>query len=225
MRFLKVMFGQIRELLTNYGKIDLMWFDGGWERSPEEWKAAELEKMIRELQPGIIINDRLPGCGDYVTPEQAIPATPPKGPWETCMTINNSWGYNPSDRALKSPRYLLHALCEVAGKGGNLLVNISPMGDGALPPEHLERLEVFTEWMESTSGEHHRDDRGPGALAILRTLDPAWRSHLPTSADAPLRIDLGTRRVCETREGGDGARHRREARPHFADFRHRSDVQ
>jgi alpha-L-fucosidase len=103
--------------------------------------------MIRELQPGIVINDRLPGCGDYVTPEQAIPATPPKGPWETCMTINNSWGYNPSDLALKSARYLLHALCEVAGKGGNLLLNVSPMGDGALPAEQIERLEVFADWM------------------------------------------------------------------------------
>ncbi|HLI82190.1 MAG TPA: alpha-L-fucosidase, partial [Candidatus Binataceae bacterium] len=108
---------------------------------------AELEKMIRELQPAIIINDRLPGCGDYVTPEQAIPATPPKGPWETCMTINESWGYNPSDRALKSPRYMLHALCEVAGKGGNLLLNISPMGDGAIPPEQIERLDIFADWM------------------------------------------------------------------------------
>jgi alpha-L-fucosidase len=146
-RFIKVMFGQVRELLTNYGKVDLLWFDGGWERQPEEWKSSELEHMIRELQPGIIINDRLPGYGDYVTPEQAIPATAPKGPWETCMTINNSWGYNPSDRALKSPRYLLHALCEVAGKGGNLLLNISPMGDGAIPPEQAERLEVFADWM------------------------------------------------------------------------------
>ena len=146
-RFIKVMFGQVRELLTDYGKVDLLWFDGGWERKPDEWKAAELEKMIRELQPDIIINDRLPGCGDYVTPEQAIPATPPKGPWETCMTMNNSWGYNPSDHALKSPHYLLHALCEVAGKGGNLLLNVSPMGDGAIPPEQLERLDAFAKWM------------------------------------------------------------------------------
>ncbi len=146
-RFIAAMFGQIRELLTNYGKIDVLWFDGGWERSAEEWKSAELVKMIRELQPECLINDRLPGFGDFATPEQAVPASPPTGPWETCLTINESWGYNPSDLKLKSARYLLHTLCEVAGKGGNLLLNLSPMGDGALPPEHLERLQVFSEWM------------------------------------------------------------------------------
>ena len=74
------MFAQMRELLTNYGKIDLLWFDGGWERTPEEWKSRELEKMIRELQPEIIINDRLPGYGDYETPEQAVPAEAARGP-------------------------------------------------------------------------------------------------------------------------------------------------
>ncbi len=148
-RFQGAMFTQLRELLTNYGRIDLLWFDGGWERTAEEWKSAELGKMIRELQPEILINDRLPGFGDFVTPEQAVPASAPDRPWETCLTINNSWGYNPSDRSLKSPRSLIHTLCEVAGKGGNLLLNVSPMGDGALPPEHVERLQVFAQWMGS----------------------------------------------------------------------------
>ncbi len=146
-RFIGVMFAQMRELLTNYGKIDLLWFDGGWERTPEEWKAREFEKMIRELQPGIVINDRLPGCGDYDSPEQAVPAAPPARAWETCMTMNNSWGYNPSDRNYKSPRNLIHTLEEVAAKGGNLLLNVSPTGDGTLPAEHRERLEAFARWM------------------------------------------------------------------------------
>ena len=70
------MFAQIRELLTNYGKIDVIWFDGGWERSTVQWRSKELEAMIRELQPTILINDRLPGVGDYVTPEQFVPAQP-----------------------------------------------------------------------------------------------------------------------------------------------------
>jgi alpha-L-fucosidase len=146
-RFVGVMFAQVRELLTNYGKIDLIWFDGGWERTPEEWKARELERMIRELQPGIVINDRLPGCGDYDTPEQAVPAKAPERAWETCMTMNNSWAYNPNDRGYKSARNLVHTLEEVAAKGGNLLLNVSPTGDGTLPPEHLQRLDAIAAWM------------------------------------------------------------------------------
>ncbi|MGO9453861.1 MAG: alpha-L-fucosidase [Candidatus Binataceae bacterium] len=147
-RFQNSMFGQIRELLTNYGKIDLVWFDGGWERTPEEWKARELEKMMRELQPEIVINDRLPGYGDYDTPEQAVPAATPQRAWETCMTMNNSWGYNPSDHHYKSVRSLVNTLTEVASKGGNLLLNVSPTGDGALPAEHIERLDGIASWME-----------------------------------------------------------------------------
>ena len=146
-RFTQFMFAQIRELLTNYGRIDVLWFDGGWERSIDQWKAYELEAMIRELQPNILINDRLPGFGDFDTPEQFIPAQPTARTWETCMTINESWGYNPSDTQLKSARQLIHALCEVAGKGGNLLLNVSPMGDGALPLEQVERLQTVGAWM------------------------------------------------------------------------------
>ena len=97
--------------------------------------------MIRALQPEILINNRLPGVGDFVTPERFVPAQAPDGPWETCMTMNESWGYNPSDSRWKSARQLIHTLCEVAGRGGNLLLNVGPMGDGRLQPEALERFE------------------------------------------------------------------------------------
>ncbi len=150
-RYLDVLFGQVRELLTNYGRVDVLWFDGQWERQPEQWKASELCALIRSLQPDILINDRLPGGGDFDTPEQFIPAQPPGRAWETCMTINESWGYNRSDTQHKSPRQLIHALCEVAGKGGNLLLNVSPMGDGRLPSEQVERLEAVAQWMAGNS--------------------------------------------------------------------------
>jgi alpha-L-fucosidase len=104
--------------------------------------------MIRKLQPHILINDRLPDCGDFATPEQFIPPRPPAHRWETCLTINDSWGYNTEDQNFKSARELIHSLCEVAGKGGNLLLNISPMGNGAIPPELMERLEVIGGWMQ-----------------------------------------------------------------------------
>ena len=143
------MFAQIRELLTNYGKIDLVWFDGGWERTPEQWRSAELFKMMKQIQPEVLINDRLPGFGDYDTPEQFIPPRPPGRAWETCMTMNDSWGYNPTDTHYKSARQLMHIICEVAGKGGNLLLNISPTGDGSIPTEQVKRLDVIGEWFQN----------------------------------------------------------------------------
>jgi alpha-L-fucosidase len=146
--YLDVLFGQVRELLTNYGRIDLIWFDGQWERTADEWRATELASMIRELQPDILINDRLPGMGDITTPEQAMPAVTPVGRWETCMTMNRSWGFVPGDTEYKSATELVHTLCEVAGKGGNLLLNVSPRANGSLPPEQIERIEAVGEWIE-----------------------------------------------------------------------------
>ncbi len=146
-RYLAYLFAQIRELLTDYGPIDLLWFDGGWERTMDQWRAPALLDLIHSLQPDILVNDRLPGCGDFETPEQFVPPQPPARPWETCMTMNDSWGYNPSDTRYKSARELVHTLCEVAGRGGNLLLNVSPMGDGQLPPEQCERLDALAGWM------------------------------------------------------------------------------
>ena len=149
-RYLEFMEGQLTELLTGYGRIDLLWFDGGWERP--DWRAAGLEALVRRLQPGILINDRLPGAGaDFTTPEQFVPATAPGGRWETCLTMNRSWGWNPDDRAYKSGRSLVHTLCEVAGKGGSLLLNVSPRGDGSLPAEQVERLEEVGAWMAANA--------------------------------------------------------------------------
>ncbi len=149
--FVDVMFAQIRELLTNYGEISVIWFDGQWERTIEQWRAKELREMILELQPGIMINDRLPGHGDYATPEQFVPPQPLPGRWETCLTMNETWAYNPTDTHYKSARKLIHTLCEIAGRGGNLLLNIGPRGDGSLPPEQAERLEAIAGWMSRHS--------------------------------------------------------------------------
>jgi alpha-L-fucosidase len=146
-RYLDYLFGQLRELLTGYGKVDIVWFDGGWERRRAMWRPVELEAMMRALQPELLINDRLPSVGDYVTPEQFVPPTPPDGKWETCMTMNESWSWNPDDHDFKSPRSLVHTLCEVVGRGGNLLLNVSPRGDGTLPPEQVERLEHIGRWI------------------------------------------------------------------------------
>ena len=159
-RYVDDLFGQVRELLTDYGEIAVLWFDGGWERGATEWKAAELESLIRELQPDILLNERLPSVADYTTPEQFVPPTAPEGRWETCLTMNESWGYVPDDEDWKSARDLVHALCETVGKGGNLLLNVGPRADGSLDPTEASRLSAVADWMDRYGSAVHDVEAG-----------------------------------------------------------------
>lgn len=149
-RYIAFMHGQVRELCTLFGKIDLLWLDGHWEHTAEEWHGRELVAMVRELQPGIVINDRLgePGLGDYGTPEQFIPIEPMQGDWETCMTINETWAYNPTDMAFKPCAELIATLADVVARGGNLLLGIGATADGEIPSEFSSRLQVVGEWLK-----------------------------------------------------------------------------
>lgn len=151
-RYLDYLRAQLTELLTQYGPIDLLWFDGQWERTAEEWHAAELRRLVASLQPDAIVNNRLPGQGDYETPEQLLPSTRPLGPWELCLTMNDSWGWRPKDTNYKSPRALARYLVEVVSRGGNLLLNVSPMGYGGLPDVQVSRLKELGAWI-TTHGE------------------------------------------------------------------------
>ncbi len=171
-RYRAYLFGQLRELLTGYGQIDVLWFDGQWERPADWWRPEEIAALARQLQPGILLNDRLPGQGDFLTPEQFVPATPPDGRWESCYTMNDSWGWNPADTAYKSPRAIVHALCETAGRGGNLLLNVSPRGDGSLPPEQNERLDAVASWMPQHHEAIHDTEAG---LAPWQFYGPSTR--------------------------------------------------
>ncbi|MBI4790071.1 MAG: alpha-L-fucosidase [Chloroflexi bacterium] len=156
------MHGQVRELCTMFGKIDLLWFDGDWEHTAEEWRARELVAMIRQLQPGIVVNDRLGerGLGDYGTPEQVVPNQPLENDWETCMTINETWAFSPTDRAYKSCGELIATLAEVVSKGGNLLLDVGATADGEIPPEFSSRLRVMGEWLQKYGESIY--DAGPG---------------------------------------------------------------
>ncbi len=164
-RYLDFMHGQVRELCTQFGKLDLLWFDGQWEHTAEEWQSAKLVAMIRELQPGIVINDRLadPSLGDYGTPEQFVPVDVPERPWETCMTINETWAYNPRDRAYKSSGELIATLAEVVAKGGTFLLNVGPTPDGEIPPEFASRLRVIGSWLDRNGESIY--GAGPGVSA------------------------------------------------------------
>jgi alpha-L-fucosidase len=173
-RYLGVVFGQLEELLTRYGPVDLLWFDGQWERSRDEWRADDLAAHVRALQPGILVNDRLPGQGDFETPEQALPtsaSSTPARPWETCMTMNRSWGWCPDDTDYKRARQLVHTLCEVAGRGGNLLLNVGPRSDGSLPEEQVSRLDTIAGWMAGNGEAIHSTTPG---------LEP-WQFYGPTT--------------------------------------------
>lgn len=147
-RFLEYVHGQVEELCSNYGRIDILWFDGNWPYKPEHWRAEELLNKVRKLQPHIIVNNRTGLPGDFDTPEQHVPWwAPPQRAWETCMTTNDSWGYFEGDRNWKTPRQVISTLVTVVSMGGNLLLNVGPRGDGSFPPEAVELLSHVGAWM------------------------------------------------------------------------------
>lgn len=172
--YLDYMHNQVRELLTNYGKIDIIWFDFSYEgHFGKDWRGEELIKMVRELQPGIIINGRLEAngedygtvmtdepsiySGDFACPEMIIPPyglKTPNGvqiPWEACFTLNNNWGYTPNDKHYKTASQIIKKLVECTSKNGNMIINISPTAKGEIPRQQKEILREVGEWMHENS--------------------------------------------------------------------------
>ncbi|MDB6068160.1 MAG: putative glycosyl hydrolase [Pedosphaera sp.] len=161
--YVAFMKGQLKELLTNYGPIGLLWFDGHWENTWNYDRGVDLYKYVRSLQPNIIVNNRVgqdragqssstegqARIGDYGTPEQTIPANGfgPGVDWETCMTMNNTWGYKKSDNNWKSTTTLIHDLVDIASKGGNYLLNVGPTGEGLIPDASIDHLKAIGQWM------------------------------------------------------------------------------
>lgn len=172
--YLTFMHNQVEELVTNYGKLDIMWFDFSYDdMKGEKWEATKLIEMVRKHQPDIILDNRLEGAGDdqgsimtdnplpysgdFACPEQIIPpggVTDNNGnpiPWELCCTINNNWGYNNTDRDFKSSKLLIRTLVECVSKGGNMMLNVGPDALGRIPKESLEILGEIAEWMSKNS--------------------------------------------------------------------------
>ena len=146
---------QVRELMSNYGRIDMLWYDGAVVPGIQDdgmqakyWRSRELNAMARSLQPDILINNRSGLPEDFVTPEQHATAPAAGQPWEACMTLNQSWGYNPSDLNFKTPREVVDCLIYTARFGGNLLLNVGPRADGSIQPEFLKCLEATGDWLK-----------------------------------------------------------------------------
>jgi alpha-L-fucosidase len=154
---------QLGEILTNYGKIDILWLDysfpaGKYGKGKNDWDSESLLKIVRKLQPGIILNDRLDlldveGGWDFTTPEQYKVSKWPerdgkKVPWETCQTFSGSWGYYRDEATWKDTRQLLALLIETVSKGGNLLLNAGPTARGIFDLRAVEKLEEIGEWMK-----------------------------------------------------------------------------
>ncbi|MBS1979341.1 MAG: alpha-L-fucosidase [Bacteroidetes bacterium] len=145
-RFRTFMQSQIAEISSMYNP-DLFWFDGDWEHSAEQWEAEKIRHMILERNPAAIINGRLQGYGDYVTPEQNVPVSKPSYSWwELCMTTNNNWGYQPSDTNWKTPYEVITIFVDAVSHGGNLLLNMGPKSDGTIPTEQKNVLKELGAW-------------------------------------------------------------------------------
>lgn len=180
-RYVSYLHNQLRELLTNYGTIDVVWFDGQWEGTWTSTHGIETALLIRKLQPAVILNSRvakfsgfygfdprMAGIVDYGTPEQEIPTVAPaETDWETCMTMNGHWGYNALDKNFKTASELIHKLADIASKGGNFLLNVGPDANGEIPPESVERLREIGAWMRRHGDAIYATQADPG-------IRPGW---------------------------------------------------
>jgi alpha-L-fucosidase len=212
---------QLKELLTNYGPIGALWFDGEWIDEWTEDQGKDLYNYVRSLQPDIIINNRVGkgrsgmqgmnsyenAAGDFGTPEQEILSTGSSQDWESCMTMNDHWGYNKYDKNFKSAESLIWNLVDCAAKGGNYLLNVGPTAEGLIPAESVERMGEIGEWMKVNSSTiykskawtHFEDNRNiryttdkqgnvnvfvrgwPGEKLVLKKIQPAKGSKVKLS--------------------------------------------
>lgn len=192
-KYREYMKNQVRELLTNYGEISIIWFDfsfpGQYGKGRADWDSEGLLKLARSLQPGIIVDDRLDlrdveGGWDFTTPEQVKVEKWPEYngkriPWETCQTFSGSWGYYRDEYTWKSPAQLLELLIESVSKGGNLLLNVGPTGRGMFDNRAQERLKAMGDWMKFNSRSIYGCTQAPDEFKApantLLTYNPATK--------------------------------------------------
>jgi len=231
-RYLAYMHGQIEELVTNYGRIDILWFDYAYdELRGEAWRATDLIRMVRRHQPDVIIDNRLETSGegfgslvteqpayysgDFVSPEQILP---PEGirnvrgervPWELCTTMNNNWGYNPYDTDYKPASMLIRKLVECVSKGGNMILNVGPDANGRFNDASCRLLDEIGTWLavngESIYGCGSADVPKPDWGWYTKKDDRIY-AHILENPIGPLALTgLDAKRVGAVRRLADGS--------------------
>jgi alpha-L-fucosidase len=217
-KFRDFTYSQIEELMTGYGKVDILWLDGGWVKPSEKPNdpydmnidMARIAGMSRSHQPGLIVVDRTVGgeFENYTTPEQEVPEKPLSYPWETCMTMGTSWSYSPNDK-YKSAHDLVQLLVKIVSRGGNFLLNVGPDGQGDWDPVVYERLRDIGAWMKiNGEGIYASKPVSPysaGNIYFTRSaakpvIYAFWLSdkeevHLPAQIDLPVEGVTGIRSV------------------------------
>src|SRR3984893_7564750 len=158
-RFVEYTHGLIRELMTNYGKIDVLWYDVDWPLDAAGWESERMNKMVFGLQPDIIVDNRNGLPGDFSTPEQEIVAEKGSRSWESCMTLNDSWGYHRADDNWQSPKTVIRNLISCSRDGGNYLLNIGPKPDGSIPEDSVRVLTEVCRWTSRNAESIHTQDR------------------------------------------------------------------
>ncbi len=231
-KYVQYLHGEVAELMANYGPIDVLWWDYSSTdfQGDEAWRATDLMALVRGKQPKIIMNNRLyriPQAGftgmgtaaiapqldrkygDFITPEQHIPPTGMPGvDWETCMTMNTTWGYSDHDQAWKSNETLIRNLIDIASKGGNYLLNIGPKGDGSVPQQSVDGLRAIGAWMRTNSESIYATTASPfeklawGRCTQKKLADGRTRLYLHVfdwPADGKLLVPLQVEKPAEAR--------------------------
>jgi len=218
-RYLGFMRRQLRELVTQYGPAAALWFDGQ-EHNPTVGGTAELIRMLRELDPNLIINDRVatePGWGDFGVHEHQIPGEQQARDWESCLTINGSWAFNAYDLSWKPASKLVRELCDIVSRGGNLLLNIGPDQDGGVPAECVRRLQELGRWLQVNGEAIYGTEAGAFAssdsLCFTRKGDTHYAIALKWPGETLLLPGVTPETACEITLLGSGLRLRWEAVP------------
>ncbi len=156
-RFVDYTHGLVHELMSNYGKIDVLWYDVAWPLDAAGWESEKMNEMVFKLQPDIIVNNRNQLEGDFATPEQHIQAEKNRA-WESCMTMNDSWGYQKTDDDWKSPKTVVRNLVACARDTGNYLLNIGPKPDGSVPEDSVRIMTSVGKWMDRNGQSIYRTE-------------------------------------------------------------------